>query len=107
MGTQGLEGRVEPTLGSKERRDSPSAPQVYSPQLTTTDGLEVQGRSRFAPVSSSHYPFTEVAPLAPRDCASQTAGMTAPETRYARSGDVHIAYQVIGDGPVDIVHVPA
>jgi pimeloyl-ACP methyl ester carboxylesterase/class 3 adenylate cyclase len=28
------------------------------------------------------------------------------ETRYARSGDVHIAYQVLGDGPGDLVHVP-
>ncbi len=26
-----------------------------------------------------------------------------PETRYARSGDVHLAYQVVGDGPVDLV----
>src|SRR5438874_11493109 len=31
----------------------------------------------------------------------------APETRYARSGDVHIAYQVVGDGPVDLVYVPS
>ncbi|HSB40133.1 MAG TPA: adenylate/guanylate cyclase domain-containing protein [Gaiellaceae bacterium] len=30
----------------------------------------------------------------------------APETRYAKSGDVHIAYQVIGHGPVDLVFVP-
>jgi len=29
-----------------------------------------------------------------------------PETRYALSGDVHIAYQVIGDGPFDQVFVP-
>ncbi len=29
-----------------------------------------------------------------------------PETRYAKSGDVHIAYQVIGDGPLDLVFVP-
>ena len=29
----------------------------------------------------------------------------APETRYARSGDVNIAYQVIGDGPLDLVFV--
>jgi class 3 adenylate cyclase len=29
-----------------------------------------------------------------------------PETRYARSGDVSIAYQVSGDGPFDIVFVP-
>lgn len=30
----------------------------------------------------------------------------APETRYARSGDVSIAYQVVGDGPFDVVFVP-
>ncbi|MDP9342084.1 MAG: adenylate/guanylate cyclase domain-containing protein [Actinomycetota bacterium] len=29
-----------------------------------------------------------------------------PETRYAKSGDLHIAYQVIGDGPIDLVYVP-
>jgi pimeloyl-ACP methyl ester carboxylesterase len=29
-----------------------------------------------------------------------------PETKYARSGEVHIAYQVVGDGPLDLVLVP-
>ncbi len=29
-----------------------------------------------------------------------------PETRYAKSGDVNIAYQVVGDGPLDLVLVP-
>ncbi len=29
-----------------------------------------------------------------------------PETRYAKSGDVNIAYQVVGDGPLDLVWVP-
>jgi pimeloyl-ACP methyl ester carboxylesterase/class 3 adenylate cyclase len=29
-----------------------------------------------------------------------------PETRYAKSGGVSIAYQVLGDGPFDIVYVP-
>jgi class 3 adenylate cyclase len=29
-----------------------------------------------------------------------------PETRYAKSGDANIAYQVIGDGPFDLVYVP-
>jgi pimeloyl-ACP methyl ester carboxylesterase len=29
-----------------------------------------------------------------------------PETRYAKSGDVNIAYQVIGEGPRDLVYVP-
>jgi class 3 adenylate cyclase len=33
--------------------------------------------------------------------------MTAvPETRYARSGDVYIAYQVVGDGARDLVFIP-
>jgi class 3 adenylate cyclase len=29
-----------------------------------------------------------------------------PETRYAKSGDVSIAYQVVGEGPLDLVYVP-
>ena len=32
-------------------------------------------------------------------------GRTAP-IHYARSGDVSIAYQVTGDGPLDLVLVP-
>ncbi len=32
--------------------------------------------------------------------------MHTPETRYAKSGDVNIAYQVVGDGPFDLVWVP-
>ena len=29
-----------------------------------------------------------------------------PTTQYARSGDVHIAYQAFGDGPINLVMVP-
>jgi pimeloyl-ACP methyl ester carboxylesterase len=29
-----------------------------------------------------------------------------PETRYAKSGDVNVAYQVVGLGPLDLVLVP-
>jgi hypothetical protein len=29
-----------------------------------------------------------------------------PKTKYARSGDVRIAYQVTGEGPVDVVWAP-
>ena len=32
--------------------------------------------------------------------------MDVPETRYARSGDVSIAYQVLGSGPPDLVFAP-
>lgn len=49
---------------------------------------------------------------APRPC--RVAAVTArlrkmaerSETRYAKSGDVSIAYQVIGDGPRDLILVP-
>jgi pimeloyl-ACP methyl ester carboxylesterase len=33
------------------------------------------------------------------------AQLEMPETRYAKSGDLNIAYQVLGDGPVDLVFV--
>ena len=29
-----------------------------------------------------------------------------PETKYTKSGEAHIAYQVLGDGPIDLVWVP-
>src|SRR3954453_11792286 len=35
-----------------------------------------------------------------------TPQVQMPETRYARSGDVNIAYQVVGDGPVDLLWIP-
>jgi class 3 adenylate cyclase len=30
-----------------------------------------------------------------------------PQTKYARSGELFIAYQVVGDGPVDLVYIPS
>ncbi|MBV8727761.1 MAG: adenylate/guanylate cyclase domain-containing protein, partial [Candidatus Eremiobacteraeota bacterium] len=32
--------------------------------------------------------------------------MSNTVTRYAKSGDFNIAYQVVGDGPFDLVWVP-
>jgi pimeloyl-ACP methyl ester carboxylesterase len=32
--------------------------------------------------------------------------MTPPETKYAKSGDLHIAYQVVGSGPIPLLFVP-
>jgi hypothetical protein len=29
-----------------------------------------------------------------------------PKTRYAQSGELQIAYQIVGDGPIDLVLVP-
>ena len=41
-----------------------------------------------------------------RQPTRQTVPVERPETRYARSGDVSIAYQLVGDGPHDLVLVP-
>jgi pimeloyl-ACP methyl ester carboxylesterase/DNA-binding winged helix-turn-helix (wHTH) protein len=38
--------------------------------------------------------------------ADDTAISTAAPVRYTRSGDVHIAYRIFGDGPRDIVMIP-
>jgi class 3 adenylate cyclase len=35
-----------------------------------------------------------------------TKAIQHPDTRYTKSGDVHIAYQVVGNGPLDVVLVP-
>lgn len=48
-----------------------------------------------------------VAELSTLPAAAQPAPepLQPPETRYTRSGDVNIAYQVMGDGPIDLVLV--
>ena len=40
------------------------------------------------------------------EAAPGAAFVSVPTTKYARSGDVHIAYQVIGDGAHDLILVP-
>ena len=37
---------------------------------------------------------------------NQSGSSMRSQVRYARSEDVHIAYQVVGDGPVDVVYSP-
>lgn len=37
--------------------------------------------------------------------ATKVTSACPPATRYAKSGDVNIAYQVIGEGPIDLVFV--
>src|SRR5947208_9942092 len=43
--------------------------------------------------------------LAPARLSKETGAVQPPETRYAKSGDVHIAYQTFGEGPRDLVIV--
>jgi pimeloyl-ACP methyl ester carboxylesterase len=46
--------------------------------------------------------------VATDDVSRQTVNLmiTMPSTQYARSGELSIAYQVVGDGPMDLVLVP-
>ena len=37
--------------------------------------------------------------------SKETGAVQPPQTQYAKSGDVHIAYQVTGDGPHELVVV--
>ena len=65
------------------------------------------------PACESHTVSVELAayPVATRLVAlcltrRKTAAVEVPPISYTRSGDVAIAYQVLGDGPVDLVFVP-
>jgi serine/threonine protein kinase len=47
------------------------------------------------------------APVAVEPAPTSAApGFVLPETRYARCGDLHIAYQLFGDGPANLVIAP-
>src|SRR2546422_7804685 len=43
----------------------------------------------------------------PRRASGLCSQAMAPRTRYAKHGDLNIAYQVTGEGPIDIVVVPS
>ena len=58
-----------------------------------------QSGRRLAVASSDHFGFAK-RPINP------LAGRVLPKTKYARSGDVRIAYQITGDGPFDVVWAP-
>jgi DNA-binding SARP family transcriptional activator len=55
-----------------------------------------------APEAATTKRFREIQSDAP----PEPAALALPTTRYVRSGDVNLAYQVIGEGPPDLVLVP-
>jgi pimeloyl-ACP methyl ester carboxylesterase/DNA-binding winged helix-turn-helix (wHTH) protein len=63
-----------------------------------------RGYRFIAPVTKVTSPTAD-APLVSAAARAIDDGIDVPVTRYARSGDVNIAYQVIGDGPIDLVFV--
>lgn len=50
-------------------------------------------------------PLVPMAPTLPVPVVAGVPAARPPETRYARSGEVNIAYQVVGNGPLDLVFV--
>ena len=56
--------------------------------------------------SGAHHGFGDLAASSGRSPSPARTALQ-PETRYAKSGDVHIAYQVLGDGPIDLTYVPS
>jgi pimeloyl-ACP methyl ester carboxylesterase/DNA-binding winged helix-turn-helix (wHTH) protein len=65
-----------------------------------------RGYRFIAPVTEAPEPRREGRPMVPPiDGPAVVDAFQPPETHYARSGDVNIAYQVIGDGPIDLVFV--
>jgi DNA-binding winged helix-turn-helix (wHTH) protein/pimeloyl-ACP methyl ester carboxylesterase len=74
-------------------------------------GTAADGRGFIETVPRRGYRFigdvVEASDLAAEDVVrpAQSAPFTPPKVRYARSGDVNIAYEVLGDGPRDLVFV--
>jgi class 3 adenylate cyclase len=58
-----------------------------------------------APLLRARAICSRVGPVARRRSPRGWGAVGAPEIRYARDGDLHIAYQVWGEGPVDLVLV--
>jgi pimeloyl-ACP methyl ester carboxylesterase len=61
--------------------------------------------------SSTHSADPIKTSLLPEPESNQLPHVSTPsdsrsETRYAKSGDINIAYQVLGTGPIDLVYVP-
>lgn len=72
------------------------------PELTVGEaGVQapVAREKRIRPGSGSDSPPARVA-------LGHTCVVGVPATRYAKSGDVHIAYRLFGSGPCDLVLVP-
>jgi hypothetical protein len=46
-------------------------------------------------------------PVAARSDPGKDSSVDIPETRYAKTSEgVHIAYQIVGDGPIDLLYLP-
>ena len=87
-----VSGREEETLIVRERRTARIVVERDDDEIGEIVGRDIQ----------SLIQGTRVVDVAP---PVDSPLLRPPETMYARSGDVNIAYQVIGDAPLDLVFV--
>jgi pimeloyl-ACP methyl ester carboxylesterase/DNA-binding SARP family transcriptional activator/class 3 adenylate cyclase len=83
---------------------------VLSARMLEEAGVPASGRLREAlalpaAAATAGTPAPRTSPPVPASGIAAVAPET-PQTRYARNGDVSIAYQVVGKGPIDLVLVP-
>jgi len=97
----------------------PSCQQIYSDEMMKfcrSDGSLLEELENVPTeiltkkVASSNAPTTRIeTTVLDTSTPAYAAGTTdelIPETKYAKSGDINIAYQVLGSGPVDLIYVP-
>jgi DNA-binding SARP family transcriptional activator/pimeloyl-ACP methyl ester carboxylesterase len=117
------ESSLDPTAGDHDTtssRQGPAGDDQATPAFTAELGL-VPGPALREPklAIARHDPAPDQVPVLRHVSPAAAAGARRhpkprgalpardrPETRYAWSGEVSIAYQVYGDGPIDIVLVP-
>ncbi len=81
-------------------------PQPNVPELEPFVGAEPSNRCDHAPVSARRCERRQRVSGHPETARVHSLSTVAPETRYARNGDVHLAYQTWGDGDLNLVVVP-
>src|SRR5687767_9042878 len=94
-------------VSTEPRPASPKMVEPYSSGLTPTIDLPPPGNAGRGPQAGSPLGVLDILPAGGRS-SRQSPNLTLdrpPETMYARSGEVNIAYQVIGEAPIDLVFV--
>ena len=90
-------------------KSCPQCQRTYSDEslrFCRVDGTPlVTGAANEAPTRTFGSGLSPTVPIQTNTLEFSDSG-DRPETHYAKSGDVNIAYQVLGDGPIDLVYVP-